>query len=82
MLSKPQRRVFDALTVSFAELGRAPTIREVGNVANLKSTSLIHRHLVSLVEKKYAMRDGRKFIPATHCMLCGTPLRSEDSLGS
>ncbi|NEG70039.1 transcriptional repressor LexA [Bifidobacterium sp. BRDM6] len=59
-LTERQQKVMDAIRTLSAEHGFAPSLREIGQAAGLKSTSSVQHQLRVLEEKGYIRRDPNK----------------------
>ena len=59
-LTDKQRVILDILKKIIARNGYPPTVREIGEVANLHSPATIHFHLKKLEEKGYIKKDDKK----------------------
>jgi repressor LexA len=58
-LSDRHRRIMEYLTDFIDEFGYSPSIREIGDAIDVKSTSLVDYYLNQLEEKEYISREGR-----------------------
>lgn len=58
-LTPGQRRVYQAIAELEQELGYAPTVREIGERAGLRSTSTVHGHLKRLLQAGLIRRASR-----------------------
>lgn len=58
-LSDRHRRIMEYLTEFIDEFGYSPSIREIGDSIDVKSTSLVDYYLNQLEEKEYISREGR-----------------------
>ncbi len=58
-LSDRHRRIMEYLTEFIEEFGYSPSIREIGDSIDVKSTSLVDYYLNQLEEKEYISREGR-----------------------
>lgn len=58
-LSERHRKIMQYLTEFIDELGYSPSIREIGDAIDVKSTSLVDYYLNQLEEKEYITREGR-----------------------
>jgi repressor LexA len=58
-LSDRHRRIMEYLTEFIDEFGYSPSIREIGDAIDVKSTSLVDYYLNQLEEKEYISREGR-----------------------
>lgn len=52
-MTEAQEKIYDAIKGFIKEFGYAPTIREIGEIVNLKSPSPVFKHLLALEEKGY-----------------------------
>ena len=59
-LSAKQQQILDYIKDEILKKGYPPTVREIGETVNLKSTSSVHSHLESLEKKGYIKRDPTK----------------------
>lgn len=59
-LSTKQQQILDYIKDEILKKGYPPTVREIGETVNLKSTSSVHSHLESLEKKGYIKRDPTK----------------------
>ena len=59
-LTERQRRVYDAIRDLISRQGFAPSLREIGQAAGLKSTSSVQHQLQVLELKGYIRRDANK----------------------
>ena len=59
-LTKGQNKILEALKKLVAKNGYPPTVREIGEEANLSSPATIHFHLKKLEEKGYIKKDDNK----------------------
>jgi repressor LexA len=57
-LSKRQRAILDHIWEYVKEFGRPPTIREIGQAANISSTSVVNYNLTRLSEMGFLSRDA------------------------
>lgn len=62
-MSKSRDRVYDAIVKHTKEKGYAPTIREICDLVNLKSTSTVHSHIKNLI--KEGKLHSKDFSPRT-----------------
>jgi repressor LexA len=58
-LSERHRKIMEFLTEFIEEFGYSPSIREIGDSIDVKSTSLVDYYLNQLEEKEYISREGR-----------------------
>jgi repressor LexA len=58
-LSERHRKIMEYLAVFIDDAGYSPSIREIGDAINVKSTSLVDYYLNQLEEKEYISREGR-----------------------
>jgi repressor LexA len=58
-LSDRHLRIMEYLTEFIDEFGYSPSIREIGDAIDVKSTSLVDYYLNQLEEKEYISREGR-----------------------
>lgn len=59
-LSKKQLEVLNCLKNYIREKGYPPTVREIGEAVNLKSTSSVHAHIETLEKLGYIKKDPSK----------------------
>lgn len=59
-LTRGQSKILEALKKLVAKNGYPPTVREIGEEANLSSPATIHFHLKKLEEKGYIKKDDNK----------------------
>lgn len=59
-LSARQVRILDFITAEVKEKGYPPSVREIGEAVDLKSSSTVHNHLNQLEKKGYIQRDPTK----------------------
>ena len=52
-MTEKQEKIYNAIKSFISEFGYAPTVREIGEIVNLKSPSSVHEHLLALEEKGY-----------------------------
>ena len=52
-LTKKQTQLLECINYFIKKNGYSPTIRELGEILELKSTATVHTHLQHLVEKGY-----------------------------
>ncbi len=76
-LTQRQKDVFDYMKEYISKNGYAPSVREVCDALNLKSTSTAHAHLTQLEKKGYIFRNNAK--PRTTKILYGTDPREDGS---
>ena len=74
-LTARQNDVFEYMKDYIAKYGYAPSVREVCDELNLKSTSTAHAHLSQLEKKGYIFRNNAK--PRTTKILFGNDPRDE-----
>lgn len=58
-LSDRHRRIMEYLTEFIDEFGYSPSIREIGDAIDVKSTSLVDYYLNQLEEREHISREGR-----------------------
>jgi len=58
-LSERHRKIMQYLTEFIDEYGYSPSIREIGDAIDVKSTSLVDYYLNQLEEKNFISREGR-----------------------
>jgi len=56
MLTERESQVLNIIVEYIKENGYGPSVREIGNIIGLKSTSSVHAHLKNLQEKGYIER--------------------------
>ena len=59
-ISKKQQQILDYIKDEILKKGYPPTVREICEVVNLKSTSSVHAHLEKLEKLGYIRRDPTK----------------------
>lgn len=59
-LTEKQRQVLAFIERQVAEVGYAPTIREIGRQFGIRSTNGVNDHLLALEKKGYLKREGHK----------------------
>lgn len=59
-LSRRQQAIIDFIRSEVKEKGYPPSVREIGEAVNLKSSSTVHGHLSRLEKKGYIRRDPSK----------------------
>lgn len=59
-LGPRQARILTAITRHIAEHGYPPSVREIGDIVGLTSTSSVHWHLKALEAKGYLRRVGHR----------------------
>jgi len=59
-LTKRQQAVYDYILKAHKETGYFPSVREIRDGVNVKSTATVQSHLVKLIEKGYIDRAGSK----------------------
>ena len=59
-LNRREQQILDFITEQTGQNGYPPTIREIADAVNLRSTGDVHRHLKSLEDKGVVRRDPRK----------------------
>ena len=59
-LTNGQEKILQALKKLIAKNGYPPTVREIGELANLSSPATIHFHLKKLEQKGYIKKDDKK----------------------
>ena len=59
-LSAKQEEILDFVKQEILTKGYPPSVREIGEAVNLKSTSSVHAHLESLEKKGYIRKDPTK----------------------
>ena len=59
-MTDKQMMIYEIIKEFIKENGYAPTIREIGEIAKLSSTSTVHNHLMILEKKGYiTTKDGK-----------------------
>lgn len=56
MLTEKQKKIFEIIKNYIDKEKIAPTIREIGILAGLRSSSTVHSHIETLEEKGYIYR--------------------------
>ena len=59
-ISKKQQEILDYIKAEIINRGYPPTVRDICNAVNLKSTSSVHSHLATLEREGYIIRDKTK----------------------
>ena len=59
-ISPKQQQILEYIKEEILKKGYPPTVREIGETVNLKSTSSVHAHLETLEKKGYIKRDPTK----------------------
>ena len=59
-LTDKQKEIFNVIKDSILNKGYPPSVREIGELVGLKSTSSVHAHLNSLEKKGYIRKDPTK----------------------
>ena len=59
-LSAKQEEIYNVIKESILNKGYPPSVREIGELVGLKSTSSVHAHLNSLEKKGYIRKDPTK----------------------
>ena len=59
-LTDKQKEIFNVIKDSILNKGYPPSVREIGELVGLKSTSSVHAHLNSLEKKGYIKKDPTK----------------------
>ena len=59
-LTDKQKEIFNVIKDSILNKGYPPSVREIGELVGLKSTSSVHAHLNSLEKKGYIRQDPTK----------------------
>lgn len=59
-ISKKQEEILEYLKIQVIDKGYPPSVREICNAVNLKSTSTVHSHLSQLEKNGYIKRDPTK----------------------
>ena len=59
-ISKKQQEILDYMKNEFLNIGFPPSVREICEAVNLKSTSSVHSHLEALEKNGYIRRDATK----------------------
>ena len=60
MLKEREQRVLDYMKKEIREKGYPPTVREICNALNIKSTSTVHKDIANLEKKGYLRKDPAK----------------------
>ena len=58
-ISKKQQEILDYMKNEILNRGFPPSVREICEAVNLKSTSSVHSHLEALEKNGYIRRDAR-----------------------
>ena len=58
MLNKKESQVLDAIKDYIEANGFSPTVRELGEIVGLKSSSTVHRYLIELESKGFITKMG------------------------
>lgn len=59
-ITAKQQQILDYIKDEILKRGYPPTVREIGETVNLKSTSSVHSHLETLEKNGYIRRDPTK----------------------
>ena len=59
-MKEAQKRIYDIIKDFINKNGYAPTIREIGELANLKSSATVYAHLEALEESGYIKSERSK----------------------
>ena len=59
-ISAKQREILEVIKTEILNKGYPPTVRELCDACNLKSTSSVHSHLETLEKNGYIVRNGSK----------------------
>ncbi|MBQ3665527.1 MAG: transcriptional repressor LexA [Lachnospiraceae bacterium] len=59
-ISEKQQEILDYIKTEIVNRGYPPTVRDICNAVNLKSTSSVHSHLETLEREGYILRDKTK----------------------
>lgn len=59
-ISTKQQEILDYIKTEIINRGYPPTVRDICNAVNLKSTSSVHSHLATLEREGYIIRDKTK----------------------
>ena len=59
-ITAKQQQILDYIKDEILKKGYPPTVREIGETVNLKSTSSVHSHLETLEKNGYIKRDPTK----------------------
>ncbi len=60
VLTTKRRQILDCISASLRERGYPPSVREIGEVVGLTSSSTVHAHLAVLQREGYLRRDPTK----------------------
>lgn len=52
-MTEKQEKIYNAIKSFIAEFGYSPTVREIGEIVNLKSPSSVFEYLLALEENGY-----------------------------
>lgn len=55
-----RKRIYDYISEYISRCGYSPTVREICNGVNLKSTSTVHHHLLTLVDNGLILMGNNK----------------------
>lgn len=53
-----QKIILDTIVAYIQKFGYPPTVREIGEIVGLKSSSSVYRHLKALEEQGFIINDG------------------------
>ena len=59
-ISAKQQEILEYIKSEIVNRGYPPTVRDICNAVNLKSTSSVHSHLATLEREGYIIRDKTK----------------------
>ena len=65
-ISAKQLEILEYIKSQILEKGYPPTVRDICEAVNLKSTSSVHSHLATLEKNGYLRRDPTKQIGRAH----------------
>ena len=60
VLSTKRKQILDCISESVRDRGYPPSVREIGEVVGLTSSSTVHAHLAVLQREGYLRRDPTK----------------------
>lgn len=59
-LNKREKAILKCIEKQIAEIGYAPSVREIGKAVDLKSTATVHGYLAKLEQKGYIKKENQK----------------------
>ncbi len=75
-LNKREKAILKCIEKQIADIGYAPSVREIGKAVGLKSTATVHGYLAKLEEKGYIKKENQK--GRTLRLLKGGTLKKEE----